>query len=64
MPQQSFHSHFAQENHHGIDDFKFTIIDSAANDTGAKKSEHFWQYKLNVFEPQGLNVRNVPFGGY
>ena len=64
VPQQFLHSHFAQTSHCGIKDLKFTLIDSAFNDTDAKKSEHFWQYKLNVFEPQGLNVRNVPFGGY
>ncbi len=59
VPQQFLHCHFAQANHCGIQDFKFTLIDSGCNDTAAKKSEHFLQYKLKVFEPRGLNVRNV-----
>ena len=64
MPQLALHSHFAQTDHHGIDDMQFTLIDSATNNTDARKRESFWQYKLATFEPAGLNVRNVPQGEF
>ena len=63
-PQLAFHSHFAQIGHRGIEDMEFTLIDSACNNTDARKRESFWQYKLATFEPAGLNVRNVPQGEF
>ena len=64
VPQQALHAHFAQDDHCGISDFIFTLIDSASDNIQARKSESFWQYKLNVFEPKGLNIRDVPSGSY
>ena len=57
--QASLHSHFSQDDHNGIHDFSFKIIDSARNLTELRKRESFWQYKLRTFTPEGLNDRNV-----
>ena len=62
VPQQALRAHFAQADHFGIDDLKFTLIDSATDNIQTRKSESFWQYKLDVFEPNGLNIRDVPCG--
>ena len=64
VPQQLFHKHFLQEGHNGISDMIFTLIDKADNNAEVLKRESFWQFKLNTFEPHGLNVRNVPHGQY
>ena len=59
--QLELHRHFSQEDHHGfLNDALFTLIDSEQNNDLARKKEAFWQYKLNVFEPYGLNIRDVP----
>ena len=59
IPQSGLFAHFAQEDHHGFDDWSFVLIDRGFNDVQLRKKECFWQYKLNVFEPEGLNVRDV-----
>ena len=38
----------------------FTFIDSSSNEEGLLQRESFWQYELDVFEPKGLNMRDVP----
>ena len=50
---------FAQEGHNGFEDWSFVLIDQGFNDVQLRKKECLWQYKLNVFEPEGLNVRDV-----
>ena len=64
MNQQALHAHFAQPDHSGINYFIFTLIDSANDNVQTRKSESFWQSKLDVFEPKGLNIRDVPIGSY
>ena len=64
VPQRELHSHFAQSDHNGIEDMQFTLVDSGSDNTMARKRETFWQYKLGTFEPNGLNIRNVPPGEY
>ena len=64
VPQRELHSHFAQSDHNGIEDMQFTLIDSGPNNVITRKRETFWQYKLETFEPKGLNIRNVPPGEF
>ena len=59
VPQAAFHAHFAQEDHNGIQDWKFTLIDQARDVDSVRRSEAFWQYTLDTFHPNGLNERNV-----
>ena len=64
VSQHELHSHFAQSDHNGIEDMQFTLIDSGPNNIMTRKRETFWQYKLETFEPKGLNIRNVPPGEF
>ena len=59
IAQASFHAHFSQPDHHGMDDWSFIIIDSAGDVGSVRRKESFWQYKLNTFTPNGLNEREV-----
>lgn len=58
-PQMSFHSHFCQEGHNGMEDWDFTLIDQSQNEQSLRVREDFWITKLQTFEPQGLNEREV-----
>ena len=60
VPQQSFHDHFAEKNHNGIDDWEFVIIDKGSSMESVRKKEANWQNILNTFSPNGLNEKNVP----
>ena len=64
VPQRELHSHFAKSDHKGLEDMQFTLIDSGPDNIIARKRETFWQYKLDTFEPNGLNIRNVPPGEF
>ena len=60
VPQASFHSHFAQEDHKGMEDWEVTLIDHAHDLPSIQRREMFyWQYKLNSFYPNGLNEQDV-----
>ena len=61
VPQMSFHSHFGQSNHNGIDDWSFTLIDQARDENQLRKKESFWQEKLETFIPKGLNTKEVTY---
>ena len=61
VSQASFHAHFSQGNHNWINDWSFTLIDQASDLYSLRKKECFWQYKLNQFNPDGLNERDVTF---
>ena len=58
-PQMSFHSHFLQGGHNGMEDWEFTLIDQSQNEQSLRMREDFWINKLQTFEPQGLNEREV-----
>ena len=58
-PQMEFHSHFNEEGHNGRKDWAFQIIEKVDDLKLLRKRESFWQHKLNTFEPEGLNVREV-----
>ena len=61
VPQASFHAHFSQTDHNGMDDWSFTLIDYAKDVESVRRKESFWQYKLNSFQQDGLNERDVTF---
>ena len=60
-PQASFHAHFKQEGHKGMEDWNFTLIDQAQDCDSVRRKEAFWQYTLMSFKPNGLNDREVTF---
>lgn len=57
--QLSFHSHFEQPDHNGMEDWSFTLIDHAESLSRLRRKESFWQHKLDSFQPNGLNEREV-----
>ena len=57
VPQASFFSHFFEQDHRGEFSVKISIIDSAGDVYTLRRKELFWQYKLGVFSPKGLNER-------
>ena len=50
VPQESFHAHFKEQSHNGMNDWQCTIIDKAENLEQLRRREAFW-----------LNERNVAF---
>ena len=60
IQQASFHNHFCQGNHVGLNDWSITLIDQANTEESLRRQESFWQYKLKTFFPDGLNERAVP----
>ena len=59
VEQASFHRHFCEEGHHGMEDWSVKLIDRAEDLPGALLKESFWQYKLDTYAPNGLNERFV-----
>ena len=59
VPQASLYAHFTQPDHHGFEDWSFVLIDQAFSEKQLRQKECFWSYKLDVYEPKGLNVRDV-----
>ena len=57
VPQASFFSHFFEQDHRGEFSVKISIIDGAGDVYSLRRKELFWQYKLGVFSPKGLNER-------
>ena len=43
-----------------MEDWQFTLVDSANDVKALRKKESFWQYKLKSFTPNGLNEDDVP----
>ena len=55
--------HFLSNDHGGMDDWSFQIIDQADTRERLRVREAFWQYRLNSFIPHGLNEREVILWG-
>ena len=55
--QASFLSHFSEQNHRGDFSVEISIIDGAGDVYSLRRKELFWQYKLGLFSPKGLNER-------
>ena len=59
VKQASFHAHSEYDKHHGMSDWEITLIDQVDRVNDLRRRESFWQYKLNNFQPNGLNERDV-----
>ena len=46
VPQESFHALFKEQNHNGMDDWEFILIDKAENMEQLRRREDFCQYKF------------------
>ena len=57
---EHLYAHFFEGGHKGIEDIQVKIIDRTdVNDPTYK--EGFWTYKLDIFVPKGLNLRDFSF---
>ena len=59
VKQASFHAHFEGGKHHGISNWEVTVIDQTDCVDDLRRKESFWQYELDIFQPNGLNERDV-----
>ena len=59
MKQESFNAHFAEANHYGEDDWELRLIGRTDNVKDLQERKSFWQHKLETFQPNGLNEREV-----
>ena len=60
IQQHKFHSHYCNDKHSGIDDWKITLIDQFEGDLiKLRQRESFWQHRLDTFK-HGLNEKEVP----
>ena len=57
VPQAGFFGHFFSEGHQGVFSVSIKIIDGASDVYSLRRKELFWQYKLGIFAPKGLNER-------
>ena len=56
-PGEHLYAHFFYQGHNGMQDVKVKIIDKT-NVACPTQREGFWAYKLNSFEPHGLNLKD------
>ena len=59
VKQESFNAYFEEINHNGEDDWEVRLIDQTDNVENLGKRESFWQHELDIFQPNGLNEREV-----
>ena len=59
VPQAALYAHFTQDDHKGMEDWSFVLIDQAFAEKQLRQKECFWIYKLDTMKPKGLNMRDV-----
>ena len=59
VKQESFHAHFAEGFHQGESDWEVILIDQGVSVDDVRRRESYWQHKLDAFQPNGLNEREV-----
>ena len=59
VKQESFNAHFAEADHNGEEDWEVRLIDQTDNVEDLRKKESFWQHELEIFQPNGLNEREM-----
>ena len=59
VKQKSLNPHFAEVNQNAEDDWEVRLIDQTDSREDLRKRESFWQHELNIFQPNGLNEREV-----
>ena len=57
IPQKLFHDHYCLNGHLGINDWDFTLFEQCETRKQLKEKETFWQQRLEIFYPLGLNEK-------
>lgn len=61
VKQESFHTYIGEGVHHKERDWEVMLIDQAESVGDLKRRESCWQHKLDTFQSNGLNERQVTF---
>ena len=61
VKQESFQAHFALFIHQGESDWEVRLIHQVVSVNDVIWGESYWQHKLETFQPNGLNEREVAF---
>ena len=59
VKQVSFYAQFEDDKHHDMSDWEITLIHQTDSGDDLRRKESFWQYKLDAFQPNGFNERDV-----
>ena len=59
VKQESFHAHVADGVRSGEGDWEVRLINQSDSTEDLRNGESFWQHKLDTFQPNGLNEREV-----
>ena len=57
VSEQSFHEQNGQHSYNGIDDWYFILLEQCETHEQLKESEIFWQHRLKILYPYGLNEK-------
>ena len=57
VPEKRFHAHYCLDGHSGSEDWNFVIFEQFETHEQLKERETFWQHKLKIFYPIGLNKK-------
>ena len=55
LKQKVFHEHFCSDGHNGIQDWIIALIEQVDEERFLRQSELFWEHKLDMVYPNGLN---------
>ena len=59
VKQESFHAHFAEGLRQGESDLEVRLIDQAVSVDDFRRRKSYWQHRLDTFQTNGLNKREV-----
>ena len=54
VEQESFHGHFTDGVHSVEGEWEVRLTDQSDNTEDLIKREHFWEYELEIFQPDGF----------
>ena len=57
VPEKHFHAHYCLDGHSGINDWNFVIFEQCDTHEQLKEREIFWQHRLKILYPIGLNEK-------
>ena len=59
LKQKLFHERYCSEGHQDIENLSLTLIDQVDDLDSLRKKEPYWINRLNIWAPDGLNVREL-----
>ena len=59
VKQESFHAYFTEGLRKGESNRQLRLMDQAVGVDDLRRRESYWQHTLDIFQPDGLNMREV-----